>query len=201
MGDNMNNEINIWRQQCLNEVSHRFDHELSFRSRRYLLEAFDQLISENWSGAVKITRAHFARAQLAILCANKVLPIWEQNIATATHPHPHRILQECEAYFDSNFSYDDLNQNIIRFNEGLDNANSREEMLAYPVGRSTTSAASVVLDDELIMDEKLSEDEKTIHTIQITSIVLVGLLLHIQVVFIQNQNSTNTKTLSFGYGI
>jgi hypothetical protein len=153
----MTNKFNALIQQCINEVNDSLNHNLSFKARRYLLEAFNEVASGDWSGSVDITNAHFIRAQLAILCAYKVLPVWEQNIVAT---HPHRILQKSEAYFNGSLDYDDLDEDIIEFNNGLNNASNDKEMIAYPVGRTITAAAFTVIDDEIIMDKGLSEDQK-----------------------------------------
>jgi len=148
MLDSVQNQL----QHCLNEVNTDPDHDLSPKARRLLLEAINDEVQGDYNGPIKISRAHYVRTQLAIMCVKKILPLWEKNIDVK---HPHRIIDESEAYLKGEFSYDDLTKDVMGFYGGLANAESDEELIAYPVGRAAAGAGIVARHDDNLLEEGL----------------------------------------------
>jgi len=144
-------------QECVNEVNNSRYHHLSFKSRRLLFESMNQEIQGDWQCSINISKANYVRTQIAILTTKKVLPIWEKYIKAN---HPHRILEKCDGYLDGSISREDLLNDRSGFRGGLDNAETDEDMLAYPVGRASVEVATVVLFDENVLDEQIPLAER-----------------------------------------
>ena len=138
----MNKELQNLIEKGKAEVAQDQNHELSFKIRKEILRELGPVINPEDIGIGK-----FRRANICILAVKRVLKYWEEHY---TERHPHRMIAYTEKYLSGENSRETLIAESEGFRGGLDCSDTPDKERAYLVGRASTSAAFVAVDDELL---------------------------------------------------
>jgi hypothetical protein len=148
-------------ETCRREIAARADGFLTFRTRRAMLHAIgstwsevEQTLDDVLSESYQPSHAHLVRAHLAILCAKRVLPVWEAKFGKT---HPHRLVDESEQLMRGSFDRMALRKDAMNFKSAALDGGAEPGPDGFGflyAGYASAFAANVVVWDELLVPDE-----------------------------------------------